>query len=276
MEIALVTDSTSDIPKELAESHNINVMPNHVIIDGKSLIDGIDITREEFYHQLPTMRSIPTTATSSSGSYQELYQKILDDGAKTILSIHPSGMLSGILNAANSAAQAFEGKIKVIDSKQITLGLGFQVLGAAEAVVQGLSAEQVLQTIESAQKRVKVVAMLDKLEYIRKSGRVSWARASLGSLLSVKPFVEVKEGQVHRLMEVRTRRKGIERLVKLLEDLGPLEHLALLHTNAEADARRILETTAIKSTHPPLVVNVTTVIGSHVGPNCLGFAVVTA
>jgi DegV family protein with EDD domain len=116
--------------------------------------------------------------------------------------------------------------------------------------------------------------MLDTLEYVRRSGRVSWARAQLGNLLRVKPFLEVREGDVLRIGDARTRHKGIERLKQLLQDLGALERLAILHTNAEDDARQILDEIHPDLDTTPLVVNVTTVIGTHVGPNGLGFAAV--
>ncbi len=174
------------------------------------------------------------------------------------------------------AAQSFGDRVRVVDSEYVTLGMGFQVLAAAEAVMRGLSLEAILARIEDVRKRVRVIAMLDTLDYIRRSGRVSWARASLGSLLSIKPFVELKEGVVLRMGEVRTRRKGIEHLIELMNKLGPLECLAVLHTNAETEARLMLERLTAKLETTPLLVNVTTIIGTHVGPNGLGFVAVTA
>ena len=274
MPIVLVTDSTADIPQELIQAHSIQVVPNLVIIDGESLEDGGGISRKEFYERLPTMNTTPTTATASAGAYQTLYKNLFSQGASQILSIHASSLLSGIYNAASTAAQAFEEKVKVIDSGQITLGLGFQVLAAAETIARGESLNQVMSFIQEIRKRIRVVAMLDTLEYVRRSGRVSWARARLGNILRVKPFMEVRDGQVISLGETRTRNKGIERIKKMLIDLGPLEKLAILHTNAEMEAQDILDSLNIRLISAPLVVNVTTVIGTHVGPNGLGFAAV--
>jgi DegV family protein with EDD domain len=271
-EIAIVTDSTADLPESLTESNHIHVVPNLVIVEGQSLEDGKDITRQEFYERLPGMRLFPTTATASSGTYQHLYQKIIRQGANYILSIHAAGLLSGIVNAASAAAQAFGERVRVLDSKQISLGLGFQVLAAAEAAARGASLDAILALVEEIQQRIRLIAMLDTLEYVRRSGRVSWARARLGSLLRVKPFLDVKNGLVTSLGEARTRRNGIDRLKRFLLDLGPLERLAILHTNAEVDAHQLLEDLDMQLPTPPLVVNVTTVIGAHVGPNGLGFA----
>jgi DegV family protein with EDD domain len=275
MKIAIVTDSTCDIPEQLVQEYDIQVMPNIVVIDGQSLEDGKGISREEFYERLPTLKELPTTATASSGSYQELYERLFQSGYEHILSIHPSVKLSGIMNAANSAAQPFGDKVHVLDSGQITFGLGVQVLSAAEAASKGETIEQVLAKWKDIKDRVRVIAMLDTMEYIRRSGRVSWARASLGSLLQIKPFVEVKDGQVQRFGEVRTRRKGLARLVELGTS-QKWERIAVLHSNSEADGRQILESLDQDLAFPPLLINITTIIGTHVGPNALGLTLVPA
>ena len=274
MTVAIVTDSTCDIPPELVEQLDIHVIPNIVVIDGQELEDRKDISRQEFYERLPDMKQPPTTATASSGAYQELYEELLDQGFEYIVSIHASSQLSGICNAANAAAQGFGKRVHVIDSQNVTLGLGFQALAAAEAAASGKSLEAILAKLENMRPRAHVVAMLDTLEYLRRSGRVSWARARLGNLLRIKPFVEVKSGGVMSLGETRTRRKGIERLHQFLNEQGNLEKLAILHTNAEQDALQFLADLDFHVPANPLIVNVTTVIGTHVGPNGLGFATV--
>jgi DegV family protein with EDD domain len=271
MKIALVTDSACDIPYKMARNHEINVVPNILVIEGKSVEDDEKFSRQKFYEELPNMVTFPTTSTASAGRYQALYQNLLDSGFEQIVSIHVSHHLSGIFNAASTAAQLFAGQVHVVDSLQVTLGLGFQVLEAAEAIADGASLDSVLALLNQIQGRVRLIAMLDTLEYIRRSGRVSWARASLGTLLNLKPFIEVKDGLAISLGEVRTRRKGIARLEKLMQTARPLKRFALLHTNAEDDARQILEAYAPQMATQPLLVNVTTVIGAHVGPNGLGF-----
>lgn len=274
MEIAIVTDSTADIPADLAEQYAIHIVPNVLVLNGKSLEDGKGISREEFYHLMPGMKSLPTTATASPGEYMRLYEKLLRDGARYVLSVHASSMLSGIINAASTAAQAFGDQVRVFDSASVTLGLGFQVLMAAEAALRGAAIDTLLALLTDLRRRARVFAMLDTLEYVRRSGRVSWARARLGNLLHIKPVVELRDGTVYSLGETRTRHKGVAYLRKLLFDQGPLERLAILHTNAEADARLFLKELDIDLAAPPLVVNVTTIIGTHVGPNGLGFAAV--
>jgi DegV family protein with EDD domain len=276
MNLAIVTDSTCDLPYDLVERYQIQVVPNILVIEGQSIEDNRDFSRQDFYARLPEMRTFPTTSTASVGVYQDLYDRLFKDGVNEIISLHVPSTLSGIFNTASTAAQAFNGKVHVFDSGQISLGLGFQVLAVAEAIAQGFTKEAVIARMEHVRKRIRLVAMLDTLEFVRRSGRVSWARARLGNLLNLKPFVEVKEGQVLSLGEVRTRRKGIERLLGFMRSLGPLERLAILHSNAEMDAHKLLESLPLQIDMPPLIVNVTTVIGTHVGPNGLGFVSVTA
>lgn len=273
-EIAIVTDSTADIPAEYAERHRIHIIPNIIIMNGESLEDGVDITREEFYEKLVSVKALPTTATASSGMYQQLYERLFLQGAQHILSIHASSLLSGIYNAAHVASQEFQDQVTVIDSQQLSLGLGFQVLEAARAVARGETLHAVLSIVEDVRRRIRVIAMLDTLEYIHRSGRVSWARARLGNLLRIKPFVEVKNGAVLSLGEARTYQKGVARLRELLLNQGPLEQLAILHTNAEGQARHFLSNLPLPLPENPLLVNVTSVIGTHTGPNGIGFTVV--
>jgi DegV family protein with EDD domain len=181
--------------------------------------------------------------------------------------------LSGLYNSAKLAAEDYNGKVHVVDSGQLSMGIGFQVIAAAQAALKG-SMDLVLDAVRSIQRRVSVYAMLDTLDQLKRSGRVSWMRAGLGSLLKIKLFLEVKEGNVLRLGEARTRSKGIQRLIAMLDDLGPLEQIAVLHTNALEDATRLAEQLANRVCSPIMTRNVTTVIGTHVGVNALGLAVV--
>jgi len=252
------------------------MVPNSVNIDGQSFLDGIEISREEFYRRLPEFRSQPTTATASIGTYQKLYSDLFQQGYERIISIHASSLLSGIYNAAYSAAQSFGNRVFVIDSQHISLGLGFQVLAAADSIANGSTLESVLEMIENIRKRIRVVAMLDTLEYVRRSGRVSWAKARIGGFLRIKPFVEVKEGKVLSLGEARTRQKGIKHLKKMITKLGHLERIAILHSNSEADAHQLQQDVKPIADDASLLINVTTVIGVHVGPNGLGFAAIIA
>jgi DegV family protein with EDD domain len=276
MRIAFVTDSTCDIPYELVKEHELYVVPNIIVMDGKSVQDDENFSRQDFYNRMPSMTVPPTTATASPGTFYQLYSKLFQQGINQIVSLHASSLLSGIFNAASLAAKSFGDRVTVIDSKQVSLAMGFQVLAAKEAEQQGLSLPEIMDRIEKVGQRAHLIAMLDSLTYIRRSGRISWLRAGLGSLLSIKLLVEVKDGFVQKIGEVRTRSKGIARVEELLTSLGSLERLAILHTNAEMDARQLLTSLRLEPAIHPLIVNVTTVIGTHVGPNGLGFACITA
>jgi DegV family protein with EDD domain len=221
------------------------------------------------------MKTLPTTAAPAAGSFQAVYEAIFKEGVDQICSIHVASNLSSIYNSAIIAARAFGNRVHVIDSRHLTLGIGFQVIAAAEAARSGKAIDDVKNAIEDIRKRIHLVAMLDTLEYVRRSGRVSWARSNLGNLLQLKPFLGINDGQVIRMGEARTRQKGIDRLQKMLSDLGPLDRLAVLHTNAEQDALKFSTIFKDSVKQHPLIVNVTSVIGVHVGPNGLGFVAVT-
>jgi DegV family protein with EDD domain len=274
METAIVTDSTCDIPADLATKLDIHVVPNIIVMQGKSVEDGVGISRREFYERLPEMDPLPTTSTASSGTYQTLYDQLFKQDIDQIISIHASSQLSGIYNAASVAANSFGNRVAVVDSQNVSLGLGFQVLEAAQAALEGKPPESILADIALVRQRVRLVAMLDTLEYVRRSGRVSWVRARVGSLLRIKPFIEIVEGDAKSVGDARTRRQGIARLREIVLSLGPLERLAIMHSNAEADAQLFLASLDADPPYEPLVVNATTVIGTHVGPNGLAFTAV--
>ncbi len=274
MAYAVVTDSTADIPLMLAQEWHIEVVPAILVIEGRQFRDQEDLSREAFYNQLPGYTAPPTTAAPASGAFEQVYARLLEAGYEGVVSFHCASSLSGLYNAARLGAERFGERVTVVDSGQLSMGLGFQVLAAAERAAEGAALTEILAAAASVRRRVRVVAMLDTLEYLRRSGRVSWAQAGLGALLRLKPFVEVREGEVLRLPPVRTRKKGLARLRDMLEQSGPLERLALLHTNAPEDAEALGRALSHAPKHPPVVVHVTPIIGAHVGPRGVGFAVV--
>ena len=280
MKLGIVTDSTSDLPQHIIDEHGIEVVPAVLVMDGQSYADGKGISREEYYTCLPDMKESPTTAAPSSGDFLVRFQRLFDAGCDHILSIHAAVELTAIVSVARLAAHDFRERITILDSGSLTLGLGFQVLAAVEAAAQGLGLEGALNAVRSTRERGKVMAALDTMEYLRRSGRVPGAVAALGGLLSIKPIVELLDGEVKPLGAVRTTRQAGERIYNSLRELGQLERLAILHTNAENRAHKLLnelmETVSQSIPRDILMVNVTTVIGTHVGPNGLGFAAVKA
>lgn len=280
MKLGIVTDSTSDLPQHIIDEHEIEVVPAVLVLDGKSYADGAGISREEYYTRLPNMKESPTTAAPSSGDFLVRFQRLFDAGCDHILSIHAAVELTAIVSVARLTAHDFRERVTVLDSGSLTLGLGFQVLAAVQAKIDGLSLEDILDAIRSTRERTKVMAALDTMEYLRRSGRVPGAVAALGGLLRIKPIVELLDGEVKPIGAVRTTRQAVEQIHNSLCELGPLERLAILHTNAEYRARQLLDelmdTVSQSIPRDVLMVNVTTVIGTHVGPNGVGFAAVKA
>ena len=278
MKIGLVTDSPADIPSDLAARYGIEVVPSIVVIDGHPYMDEKDITREQFYTLLPSLKTAPTTAAPSIGDFQTRYQKLLDAGCERVISIHTAQKLTSIAGIAQIAAADFSGKVTVLESGSLSLGLGFQALAAAEAVKEHADLAGALAAIRSTRERLFVYAALDTIEYVRRSGRVPPAVAALGGALRIKPVVELREGLVRPMAASRTTSQATEKLFALLKDIGPLERLAILHTNAPQRAAAFLDAVRARphASIPSdiLVVNVTTVIGTHVGPNGLGLAAI--
>lgn len=278
-QIRIVTDSTGDIPPETAARLGIAVVPAYVQMGSVShrdepSADGLD--REAFYAQLPTMPTVPTTSVPPAHEFAAAYRRLACE-TDEIIAIVVSSTLSGMYNVARLGAQETpELKVHVVDSEQVTMGLGWMVIAAAEAAAEGQSASRILALVEDMKRRVHVHAMLDTLEYLRRSGRVSWARAKVAQVLRIKPIVEVFLGKVKDAGRTRTRHQAIERLMELTHALGPLERLAILHTYAPEveDIRRRLS--ALVPSGNLVTTVVTTIIGAHVGPRGLGVAAVTA
>lgn len=279
MKIGLVTDSPADLPTDLAEQYQIEVIPAILVIEGKEYVDGIDLTREQFYTRLPALRQPPTTAAPSPADFAARYEKLLTNGYEHVISIHTAEKLTSLPNFARNAARDFNGHITVIESGSLSLGTGFQVLAAAEAIDQGFGLEATLAEIRSTRERIRVGAALDTMDYLRRSGRVPAAITVIGGLLSIKPVVELREGAVRPIGATRTTRHATEALFEFLSNLGPLQRLAVLHTNAEHRAHEFLNllmNSPVRRSLPNEIrmLNVTSLIGTHIGPNGLGFAAV--
>lgn len=276
MKLGIVTDSTADLPGYFIEQHEIQVVPTVLILDGKEYKDGIGISREEFYTRLPSLQTPATTATPSIGDFVSPYQALLNSGCDHILSIHVSGKLSGVVNVARRASQEFPGKVTCVDSGSLSMGIGFQVLAAAESADLGVRAA--LNAVEQTRQKSKVFAALDTMEYLKRSGRIPSVVANIGGMLSIKPVVELRDGEVKPMAINRTTSQADEFIFNKLLEVGEMERLAILHTNAEHRARHLLgemmKKARISVPRDVLFVNVTAVIGTHLGPNCIGFAAV--
>ena len=276
MHLGLVTDSTCDLPADAVEGLGIEVVPSILVLEGHQYADGPGLSRQEFYSVLPGLKAAPTTAAPSMGEFRIRYERLLASGCEHILSIHAAERLTAICAAARQAAGDFAGRVTVVDSHSLSLGLGFQVLAAAEAGELGL--DSALQAVESTRRRLRLLAALDTLTYARRSGRISAAITVFGALLRIKPVVELTDGDVKPVASLRTARQADQHMAGLLRANGNLERLAILHTGAEDRARdflkRIIHESSLQLPRDILLVNVTPVIGAHVGPGALGVAAV--
>lgn len=280
MKLGIVTDSTSDLPADLIQRFGIEVIPTILVIEGKQYADGEGISRNDFYARLPAMKIFPTTAAPSIGDFSAHYQKLFNAGCDHILSIHAASKLTAICDIARQAALDSPNRITVVDSGSLSLGIGFQALTAAEAAESGADLESALASIADTRRRLRVFAALDTMDFLRRSGRLPAAITVVGGMLSIKPLIELVDGQVKIASAARTTRQANERMASLLKASFPLEHLAIMHTGAEERARtflaQLMDEVARDLPREILLVNATAVIGAHLGPNGLGFAAVRA
>jgi len=251
-------------------------MPLYINFGEQGFLDGVEITRQEFYTRLPDYDPPPTTATPSIESFLKIYERLTKEGAKEILSIHISEKLSATVNVARKAADQFKSiPVTVLDSMQVSLGTGFVVLEAVHSIAEGLHLKAILSKLETLHPRVFVFAALDTLEYLKRSGRMNGVIAEIGGVLQLKPILKMNQGNPQS-DRVRTRERAFQRLIDLTQDVGALDNLALVHSNAPQTAEKLWE--RIKSLFPelptPISVNVTPVLGAHLGPNAVGFAMV--
>ena len=273
MSIKIVTDSTCDLPPSVIEQYGIAVIPLYINVGKESYLDGVDLSREAFYQQLPTYETHPTTAAAGSGLFQQHYERAAEEGATEVLSIHIASSLSATLDVARLAAkQTTSVPVTAFDSKQLSLGTGFLVEQAAKAAAEGRSMNEIVALLEEQISRTYVFAMLDTLEYLRRSGRMNSVLASFATWLKIKPILKMYQGDATS-ERVRTSKKATKRLINLLTDAAPLEKVALLHTNAPQKAAALRQQVEhLLPEQEIMSVNITPVIGAHIGPGAVGFA----
>ncbi|PKN99930.1 MAG: hypothetical protein CVU42_06160 [Chloroflexi bacterium HGW-Chloroflexi-4] len=278
MTIKIVTDSTCDLPGEIIEKYGITVVPAYINFTDGSYLDGIEISRKEFYDKLPNYQTPPTTSAPAIGTFARAYKKLLDEGATKIISIHISSTLSGIYNVAVLAAEAMENiVVKTFDPGNLSLGTGLIVEAAAKMAEAGKSLEEILVKLKDLAQRTYTFAALDTLKFLQRSGRISRLKAGFGSLLQVKPVLKMNAGQV-AMEAARTSNGAIKHLLETLKSLGPIESIALVHTNASERAE-LLRTQAKEmcaQISEAYSMEVTPVIGSHIGPGAVGFVAIKA
>ncbi len=277
MSVRIVTDSTCDLPSETISEYGIWVVPLYINIGKQSYLDGVDITRQEFYTRLPDFPVSPTTAVPSPEKFCAIYNALADEGATEVLSIHISSGLSAILDVAHVAAKDTRSlQVTVLDSRQLSLGTGFLVETAARLAKEGCTVSEIITVLQTQIKRTHVFAALDTMEFLKRSGRVNAVIAGLGSILQIKPIMKMYDG-IASAERVRTRQHARNRLVQLLGNLGELERVAIVHTHSTERVAELRQAAAhLLPTEELLEVGITPVIGAHIGPGVAGFAVISA
>ena len=278
MPVRVVVDSTSDIPRERAKQLGIEVAPLLVLFGDDEYRDGIDLTGDEFYQKLAIAPVSPTTSAPSVGSFQEAYRKVISEGADAVLEISLAAKLSATYGNAVTAAKTVSAEtgvpIEVIDSGTVSGGFGMPAEIIAYEAHQGATLEQLKAHAQDMLSRVRLYAALDTLEYLKRGGRIGNARALLGSLLNVKPLVEVREGQVLPVENVRTRSKAQERVGQIASTTGDIEAVAVVRSN-DAVGEQFDRIVHSFWDGPIYKYVLGPVVGTHAGPGAGGIIVIT-
>jgi DegV family protein with EDD domain len=276
--VAIVTDSSAYIPKDLVKNLNIKVVPLVVIWGNETLEDDVDITPEKFYNRLKSAKEMPTTSQVSVPNMHKAFSGLVDQGFD-VLGIFLSSKLSGTMQSAiqgRDELSAGKDKITLVDSLTTAMAMGFHVMAAANAAAQGASVSECKKIAEDAQKTSGVYFVVDTLEFLHRGGRIGGARRFLGSALNIKPILTVADGKVEAAGSVRTKAKAVNHLIELVHEQCKGKssvHLATLHANAEAEANEILKTAGQGLNVVESVLSeVSPAIGTHTGPGTVGLA----
>jgi len=280
--IRVATDSMADIPPALAEQLGIVVVPATITFGDQTYLEGVNLAREDFYDRLIKYAGLPKTASPGPGAFADAYGQLIrqhhDAGVplEAIISFHPPMSLSGLYNSAYAASQMVEGpKIVVVDSGQISMGIGWLAICAARAAWEGKSLDEVLSLIAELKPRIQVVAGLDTLEWAARSGRVNRLVAALGNLLAVKPILKVEKGEITLAERVRTHSRQIERVLEMGRALAPFRDVAIMHARAPQLAEELADRLA--DIHPRqriIVAEIGCILGSYTGPGAYGIIAV--
>lgn len=280
MSVRIVTDSACDVPEEIAAELGITVVPVYINIGEESYLEGVELPRHTFYQKLSNYPVYPTTAAPASGAFTEAYRRLAEEGASEIVSIHIASSLSATYNAARlGIGDAYAAvPVTLIDTQQITLGAGLLVILAAEAALAGYSGDEIRAMLQARIPRTRVFGMIDNLDALRRSGRVSWAEFGLGTLLQVKPVMLISQGKIEVAAKIRTRKRAESQMMSMVEEYGPFERMAVIHV----DSLKMAEQLRIKAEHlmpkdqAPISGMITPAIGIHLGIGAAGFACISA
>jgi DegV family protein with EDD domain len=277
--VAIVTDSTSTIPRDLIKNYPVFVAPLQVLWDEKSYLDGIDIQPEEFYKRLSTSKTTPSTSQVTPISFLNIYEDLIRKDYD-ILSIHISNRLSGTLDSAIQAKSQLPGaRIELFDSMTTAIAMGFQVLSVARAAAQGASLDECVALAMKARSSTGVLFTAATLEFLHRGGRIGGGAKFLGTALNLKPILEVREGRIEAVERVRNINKALDRMLELFErriDNRVPIRIATIHANDPENGAALLEKArsrfGVSDVSEAFITEVSPVIGTHTGPGTVGIA----
>jgi len=275
--VAVVTDSTADLPRDLARDLGITVVPLTVMVEGQSYLDGVEITPDDFYRRMRASSSVATTSQPSPGRFAQAYEELLESHDE-ILSLHLPEHLSGTFSAAQEGAKLVApGRIEVIDSGLVSMPLGLAALAAARLSGRGLERRQLRSELQPVLSALRVYFTVGTLEYLRRGGRIGTASALLGGMLQIKPVLTLRDGQVAPLERVRTSGRALERLYELTAGAFAEEELCVIvgHADAQPEAKALADRLSERS-ETLLVLPLGPVVGAHAGPGTIGIGVYPA
>ena len=232
--VRVVTDSACDLPQDLVDELGIVIVPLTIRFGSEELRDREELSATEFYAKMAKSQALPETAAPSPGAFEEAYRRAGADGADAVVCVSISSDLSATFQSAQLGAKALEGElpVKVVDSHSITMGQGTMVLEAARAAAAGADADEIVRLVEDLVPRTRVYGALDTLDHLKKGGRIGGAQAMIGSVLSIKPIIDISSGKVEQEAKPRTRGKALRYLVDKVRSDGAVQHLAALHGGA--------------------------------------------
>jgi len=274
--VAIITDSTAYLPQEIVEALDLHVVPLTLHWEGKSYRDGEDIRAEEFYERLAVSETLPTTSQTTVGEFERLFKDLLDQDFAVLALLISSG-ISGTVESALQAKASFPGApIEVMDTKLVSMALGFMVMKVARAAKSGATLAECKTLAEEVYPKIGVYFTVDTLKYLNKGGRINTAKRLMGSALNIKPIMEIRDGKIELLESVRSRKKALQRMLELTEKgIAGREPvwICTFHAAAEADCQALMAE-AVERFKPAetVITSVSPVIGAHTGPGTLSIA----
>lgn len=275
--VRIVTDSASDLSIELAAAHGVTVVPLSIRFGADEFVDGVDLSIDEFWSKCAAINRLPQTSAPSPGAFQAAFTQAADEGADGVVCLTLSSELSGTYQSARTGASQVADRIPVtvVDTRSVTMGEGLAVISCAEMAASGAGLDEVVAHAESLVSRTKVYGVVDTLDHLERGGRIGSARALLGSLLSIKPVVQLLDGVVAEESKQRTRARSLRYLADKLRSAAPYERIAV-SDGAAPDLQELVDQLGdIPSEHPLVVVPLGPVVGTHTGPGTIGVSTIT-